>query len=198
MAGTAGPPARTLTLDTCMSDQPTPTRLDDPRSHADFDPHLYPGVNRQEAPAPNATERNNRIKLEFLAVYYRLNREHVRLQNLRGQPETEQRRAGELDILRAIERLLVLRDNLEDEYAPLGVIAEPVNRDGFTRDLIVTFGNEDCYGKLRSDLYSITACVPVPLPKGIDFEELAITIEGPGLSPQALYAPSLKNEPCKN
>ena len=181
-----------------MSDQPTQDPLKDPRSRPEFNPQLYPCVNGQDAPAPGATERNNRIKLKFLAVYYGLNCEHARLEKLRAQPETGQRRKGELNILRDIERLLVLRDALEDEYAPLGIIAEPVNQDGFTKDLIVTFGNEDAFGKLRSDLYTINACVPVPLPEGILFEELDITIEGPGLSPQAMYAPSLGEETCKS
>lgn len=181
-----------------MSDQPTHDPLNDPRSRPDFNPQLYPRVNGQEAPACGSTGRNDPIKLKFLAVYYSLNCEHVRLESARAQPESGQRRETELNILRDIERLLVLRDALEDEYAPLGVIAEPVSQDGFTRDLVVSFGNEDAYGKLRSNLYTITACVPVPLPEGIAFEDLAITIEGPGLSPQAIFAPSLKNEPCES
>ena len=44
----------------------------------------------------------------------------------------------------------------------------------------VSFGNRDAKGRRRSDIYTLTAFVPVPLPKGTKFEELPLKIEGPG------------------
>jgi hypothetical protein len=122
------------------------------------------------------------MKLEFVAAYYALNCEHARLVALRSQPDSIARRIDEKKLLQEIERLLIARDQLEDFYAPFGVIAEPVAKDGFTVNLKISFGNVDAFGKLRSDCYTITACVPIPMPEGINFDELLI-IEGPGICP---------------
>jgi hypothetical protein len=154
----------------------------DPRSRNDFLPHHYPRANGKEAPPIDAAAQNDRIQLEFLAAYYELNCEYTRLLEVRNRPDSPQRSEAEREQLKAIEKVLVLRDGLEDRYAPFGVIAEPVVKDGFTVDLKVSFGNVDAAGKQRSDLYTITAFVPIPLPKGAKIEDLPIQIEGPGLS----------------
>jgi hypothetical protein len=73
---------------------------------------------------------------------------------------------------------------LEDRYAPLGVIVEPVVEGGFTVNLIISFGNVDAAGRRRSEAYTITARVPIPLPEGIRLEDLRVKIEGPGINPQ--------------
>jgi hypothetical protein len=86
-------------------------------------------------------------------------------------------------VLRAIEQLLVVRDQLEDQYAPLGVVAEPVVNDGFTVTLRISFGNVDAAGRRRSEMFTISTCVPVPLPESLQFEDLPITIQGPGIHP---------------
>jgi len=39
-------------------------------------------------------------------------------------------------------------------------------------------------GRCRSEGYTVTAHVPVPLPPGTKFEDLPIEIEGPGINPQ--------------
>jgi len=179
-----------------MTDKATPpSHFEDPRPRSDFDRRHYPLLNGQEAPSPGATQRNDVIKLKFLAVYYALNCEHARLASVCAQLETPGRRELELATLRAIERFLVARDGLEDEYAPLGVIAEPVSRDGFTVNVNISFGNEDAFGRLRSDFYTITAIVPVPLPDGITFDDLDITIDVPGISP-CIGASAPAQSPC--
>ena len=160
-----------------------PGRMADPRGLADFEPQYYPRVNGEQPPDPNASEQNDRIKVEFAAAYYGLNCEHARLTALRCRPDSSERTTEEKKLLQKIERLLIARDELEDFYAPFGVIAEPVVREGFTVDLSVSFGNVDAYGRLRSDCYTITACVPVPLPQGTIFDQLPLTIEGPGIRP---------------
>jgi hypothetical protein len=154
----------------------------DPRSRNDFLPQHYPRANGKEAPPIDATAQNDRIQLEFQAVYYELNFEYSRLLEVRKRPDSQQRSEAEREQLKAIERVLVLRDGLEDRYAPLGVIAEPVVKEGFTVDLKVSFGNVDAAGRLRSDLYRITTYVPIPWPKGAKIEDLPIQVEGPGIN----------------
>jgi hypothetical protein len=164
--------------ETCRS-----SRLEDPRTRSDFDPRHYPRIDGQESPPPEARERNDRIKLEFLAVYYGLNREHACLLELRARPVSDRHPEEEKRILQAIDQVLIVRDQLEDEYAPLGVVAEPIVNDGFTVSVRISFGNADAAGRLRSELFTITACVPVPLPEGIRFEDLPLKIAGPGMNP---------------
>ena len=158
-------------------------QLEDPRTAANFNPEFYPRVNGTTSPAPDATGRNDRIKLEFASAYYALNCEHARLVTLRHQPLSAERGKNEKKILQEIERLLIARDELEDEYAPFGVIAEPVVKDGFTVNLNISFGNVDAFGRLRTDCYTLTTSFPVPLPEGINFDDLPIFIEGPGMYP---------------
>jgi len=154
----------------------------DPRSRSDFLPQHYPRANGKEAPPIDAAAQNDRIVLEFLAVYYELNSESSRLLEVRKRPDSQQRSEAERERLQAIEKVLILRDGLEDRYAPFGVIAEPVVQEGFTVELKVSFGNVDAAGRRRSDLYTITAYVPIPLPKGAKVEDFPIRIEGPGIS----------------
>ena len=157
----------------------------DPRAAADFEPRHYPLING-EHPPPRSRDRNGRIKIEFAAAYYALNSWHARLANLRTRPDSLERRQEEVRLLQEIERLLIARDQLEDFYAPLGVIAHPVTREGYTVNLNISFGNADALGRLRSDYFTITACVPVPLPEGINFDDLPVAVEGPGIFPPDL------------
>jgi hypothetical protein len=161
---------------------PLPDAGADPRNRADFQPRFYPHLNGQEAPAPGSTERNERIQLEFAAAYYELNCAHSLLARVRQEPESEERAMKETKHLQSVERLLMVRDGLEDQYAPFGVIAEPVVKDGFTVNLKISFGNVDAAGKLRSELYTITACVPIPWTPN-NREGLDLKIEGPGIPP---------------
>ena len=155
---------------------------EDPRSRDGFLPQYYPSANGKYAPPVEATERNDRILLEFLAAYYELNREYARLREVRQQPDSPARIEAERERMQTIEKALIRRDGLEDRYAPLGVIAEPVVKMGFTTDLKISFGNVDAAGRRRSDWYTMTACVPIPLPKGAKIEDWVIQIEGPGIS----------------
>lgn len=158
--------------------------FNDPRLRSDFRQEFYPRVNALETPETNAADRNDRVALEFAAAYYNLNAGYARLLEARSHPDSPERREMEKKCLRTIEELLIVRDRLEDQYAPFGVIAEPVVKEGFTVNLKISYGNVDAAGKLRSEAYTITACVPIPLPEGIQFEDLPITIEGPGINPE--------------
>jgi len=63
----------------------------DPRRCADFLPQFYPSANGKEAPSADGTDQNDRIVLEFLAAYYRLNREYYRFLEVRRLPASAQR-----------------------------------------------------------------------------------------------------------
>jgi len=159
-----------------------PGGLEDPRSRPEFLSHYYPSANGKDPPAVNAAGRNEQIMLEFLAVYYRLNCAYARLCEVRktASPERSQQ---ERECMQAIEKVLILRDALEDRYAPYGVIAEPVAREGFAVDVEFSFGSVDAAGRPRSELYTITAYVPIPLPPGMRLDQLPLKIEGPGIPP---------------
>src|SRR5580765_8509775 len=115
--------------------------FEDPRSRSGFLPQFYPTANGKNAPPAGATERNDRIILEFLAAYYDLNSHYSRLLETRKNPESPELSKAERKRLQAIEKGLILRDSLEDRYAPFGVIAEPVVHAGFTVDVKFSFGN---------------------------------------------------------
>src|SRR5947208_2796583 len=86
----------------------------DPRSGNGFLPQHYPRANGKDAPPTDAAARNDRILLEFLAVYYELNCEYSRLLEVRKRPDSQQRNEAEREQYKAIEKVLVLRDDLED------------------------------------------------------------------------------------
>ena len=156
--------------------------FEDPRCRSNFRPHYFPQVNGGDAPPVGATEQNDRIKIEFLAAYYDLNCEYSRLLAVRKGAESPMRAGGERECLQAIEKVLIVRDRLEDQYAPLGVISEPVTNEGFTVNLKISFGNADAAGRRRTDLYTLTTIVPIPMPEGMKIDELPMKIEGPGFN----------------
>jgi len=160
------------------------SEVGDPRCRSDFRQKYYPRANGKQPPQPSSPQRNDRIVLEFLAIYYALNCEYAELLNTRTKATSPKRSAAERKSMQTIETLLIARDHLEDLYAPFGVVPEPVIEDGFTIDVKFSFGNIDAAGKLRSELYTLTAYVPVPRPKGLRIEDLPIKIEGPGINPE--------------
>jgi hypothetical protein len=161
-----------------------PESFVDPRRRGDFQLRFYPSANGRDVSLAEVTGRNDRILIEFAGAYYEINRAYSRLLDARANPDSGQRRDEERKCLQAIEATLILRDRLEDQYAPFGVIADPVVKDGFTVDMKISFGNVDAAGKRRSEDYTITARVPIPLPGGVKFENLPIKIEGPGFNPE--------------
>lgn len=156
--------------------------FEDPRCQRDFQAQYYPTANGHDAPPVAAAIGNDRITIEFVAAYYRLNREYSRLLEVRKSPDSPGRREAERECLQAVEKVLIVRDGLEDRYAPFGVITDPVVKDGFTVDLRIKFGNVDAAGRRRTDLYTLTAYVPVPMPEGAKLEDVLMEIEGPGFN----------------
>jgi len=102
----------------------------DPRTTPGFPGDCYPAEREDKSAVPeNVTE----AKARFKAVYARRNvcaRAHSRLQP--GDPARPPLAAQVLLLTEAI-------DHLEDVYAPIGFVAEPVMDDTlFTRELIFT------------------------------------------------------------
>jgi hypothetical protein len=110
--------------------------------------------------------------IEFQAAYYDLNCHYSRLLAVRAQGETPEVKNAEYECLRAIEKALIIRDGLEDEYASSGVIAEPVVMDGYTMDVKFTFGDVTAAGRLRSAPIMSSAMISIELPPGVEIEKL--------------------------
>jgi hypothetical protein len=157
-----------------------PEHFDDPRTAPGFLPHHYPAANGKAAPPVGAVEQNERITLEFLAAYYHLNCAYARVIELRKQPKSPDRLQAERACLQEIEKGLIVRDRLEDHYASYGVITDPASQNGFTRNVKFSFGNVDAAGQIRRDFYTLTAFVPIPLPREVKVKDLPMKIEGPG------------------
>src|SRR5437773_6791923 len=93
----------------------------DPRIGSKFLPQFFPLSDFGEAPPVDTSNRNDRIRLEFLTTYYKLNVLFARLLVTRNDRPSKERARIE----RELEQLRNVRDQLEDRYAPYGVIAEP-------------------------------------------------------------------------
>src|SRR5262245_34308216 len=101
----------------CAENSASPgSEIVDPRAADDFDPRCYPRADGVSAPSPEANERDDRIKLEFCAVYYQLNRLYARLIDLRRREGDQADERGERVLLQEIETHLRIRDGLEDRY----------------------------------------------------------------------------------
>lgn len=107
---------------------------------------------------------NAEVCRRFQAAYYAINRAHARLRAVREAPATPDQPQLERRALQEIECALRHRDELEDLHAPLGIIAEPVAREGFTVDLQFTFGSTDASGRYRSEPIVSTAEITFQVP----------------------------------
>jgi hypothetical protein len=172
------------------------TEFKDPREATGFIAELYPTANRRAAPPPNSATRDEVIMLEFLAAYYRLNCEYAQLLNVRQFSPSPERDQREREQLQAVERALVARDQVEDLYAPYGVIAEPSVRDGFTHDVRITFG-VTARGKRPQDSgLLIEAILPIGLAPDFDLDELPVRIRAARANDPCL--PGSLKEPDKS
>src|SRR5881394_302601 len=128
----------------------------------------FPTADGKPAPAQNSKDRNDHIKMEFLAAYHGLNRCYAHLLEIRrmkvGDPA--RREQSERVALRKIEKALRLRDQLEDEYAPYGIIAEPVMKNGFAVDVKFSFGTVRSRAQRNAQALSSSAYISIPLPPG--------------------------------
>lgn len=134
----------------------------DPRTQPAFQPAHFPQANGGTAPAVGTRDSNDRIKLRFLSVYYHLNIGYTDLLQVRASQPGSERDAAEHRVLRRIERTLRQRDALEDHYAPLGIMAEPVMCQGFAVNLQFTFGTVNAQGRPRSEGFRMSGYMALP------------------------------------
>lgn len=121
----------------------------DPRPLPGFVASLFPLVNGAP-PSVSADPRNDEVVMAFLAAYYELNVRWTELRAVRGRAGESGFLKDERAALQAIEAALRQRDELEDRYAPYGIIAEPILEDGIARDLQFTFGSVNVAGRFRA------------------------------------------------
>lgn len=138
--------------------------LVDPRLQTDFDPKLFPKAKGNAVLIPEIKDPNERITLEFCTVYYELNRLYASSKRAREQEQSPERSVQERALMQEIEKYLRIRDELEDRYAPYGVIAEAITQDGFTRDIIFTFGNRAVASRRQTRFVSSSALLIFPKP----------------------------------
>jgi hypothetical protein len=116
---------------------PENSLLKDPRVSDTFQPYFFPLSDLSEFPPGNPEKKNNRIRLEFLILYYEINLVSARLIDPKVRTDSEKQRSEQQ--LKSLRRDL---QQLEDYYAPLGVIAEPRIAKGFAVNLTFTFPDE--------------------------------------------------------
>jgi hypothetical protein len=110
----------------------------DPRTGSNFLPEFLPLCDLGDPPPADTTNRNDRVRLEFLAVYYELNLASAELM-------TARREIGSAETARLEQKVAEFgqrRDRLEDYYTPYGVIAEATMAHDIAINLTFTFPDE--------------------------------------------------------
>src|SRR5687768_8736852 len=114
------------------------TTTPDPRLGAAFLAHFLPLCDLGDPPPVGAPKGNDRIRLEFLAAGYQLNVAFAR-RLVAGEDLSPEDQAA---LARELERCQQIRDDLEDRYAPYGVIGEATVVKGFVVNISFTFPDE--------------------------------------------------------
>ena len=98
---------------------------------------LYPACDGEPWKKRGRSDPQTTMKRQFLDAYFRINLVYARLMAFRKKRPSKAF-GTERAILRQIEKAIVFRETLEDRYAPRGIVATPVYRDGFTIDVRFT------------------------------------------------------------
>jgi hypothetical protein len=110
----------------------------DPRTGPKFRPEFFPLCDLGDPPPSDTANRNDRVRLEFLAVHYEFNVATAQLMAARNKIGSEERARLEQHVAELSQR----RDRLEDFYTPYGVIAEATMAHGIVLNLAFTFPDE--------------------------------------------------------
>lgn len=131
-------------------------------------PGHFPKADGAAAPGPDSTEHHDRIKLEFVAAYYRLNSAWARLSQVRRGRKTGTQTTSRSSrrIQTELKQALRARDELADRYAPYGVIAEPAVKRGVVVDVKFSFGDLQSRKQAAMTEIVTSAYVSIPLPAG--------------------------------
>src|SRR5512139_2621300 len=103
----------------------------DPRREPSFKPALFPSCDGQDASRQGREGRLPKVKLHFLAAYYRINAAYAALVAQRKSRGGKSASKKERRLLQRIEEAIVAKERLEDRHAPHGIVASPVYRDGY-------------------------------------------------------------------
>jgi hypothetical protein len=141
-----------------------PTSINDPRINSGFEPACWPLCDGAEGPPPDSGDRTDLRKIQFLAVYYRLNQLYTSLHAIRSNESKE----NERPLLEQIQHAIHKRDELENFYEPEGFLGEPVMDGFFYRNIEFTYARRrEFYEPAPSSSFSIF--MPLP-PAGADIE----------------------------
>lgn len=132
----------------------------DPRIGSNFLPQFLPLSDLGDPPPVGTPHRNDRIRLEFLGAYYEIHAAFARFLAAQGHKPAKERARIE----REIERLQGIRDQLEDRYAPYGVIAEATVAKGFVVNVTFTFPDESRWFREQRSTEAWEAELRFPLP----------------------------------
>lgn len=158
------------------------TSVADPRPEmAEEDVRYLPACDGGEWPEVGALDAIARQQIEFLALYYHLNRLHGHLERMRA---VERDGEGEAAVIVALHRTIQMRDELEDRCAPYGFDAEPVMCGPFAVNVIFQHAQRQVLENHRR-LHPLEARVKVPIPVGVRDADL-VGIRG--LDPETIRA----------
>lgn len=110
-----------------------PPDFNDPRIAPGFQRKHWPLCDGSHGPAVGTTDLHQRRCLEFLALYYELNKLQAQLLASRAQnsPDGKSR-----SLLAAIASCTNDLEKLEDHYAPIGFYGEPEMRGIYYRNIV--------------------------------------------------------------
>jgi hypothetical protein len=111
------------------------------------------------------------VKFQFVEAYFRINLAYAQLlafRKKRRPPSATPKAFGmERTLLQQIEKAIVFREALEDRYAPRGILATPVYRDGFTVDVRFTDFQTGQQQGGPLIISSSSVRITIPLPAGL-------------------------------
>ncbi len=113
--------------------------MEDPRTDPRFRPELYPRCSDSAPPLDDAQPAAHR-QLALLAAYYQINCCAEALQAVRQSAERSP--AAERAALQELEKALLARDALEDQFAPYGLVSSPLVENGLITEVSFTSPNQ--------------------------------------------------------
>ena len=119
----------------------------DPRAASGFLPHFFPLSDFRDFPPGNPGAKNDRIRLQFLAMHYDINLAFGGFLT----PECNRDPEEKAQLEQQWKSVRTLRDQMEYYYASVGIIAEPTVAKGFVVNLAFTFPNESRWFREQLD-----------------------------------------------
>lgn len=113
-------------------------KITDPRLMPDFDAAYLPLCDGGPVPQLNSDNLHSDRMIEFASIYYAMNRAMDAAQAAKSGGDA----LAEQEALRKVCRLSVLRDALEDRYAPQGFLAEPLLSEGLYVNILFTWSGK--------------------------------------------------------